>query len=76
MRPNDVDRDNEYEIFERVFTNQSTEVKKLSLEIDDKVRISKHKTVFSKGYTSNWSLEIFKVSGQVACEPNVYRICD
>jgi hypothetical protein len=76
MRPVDVDRDNENEIFERVFTNKSTEVKKFSLEIDDKVRISKHKTVFSKGYTPNWSEEIFKVSEQVAREPNVYKICD
>jgi len=76
MRPVDVDRDNENEIYERVFTNKSTEVKKFSLEIDDKVRISKHKTVFSKGYTPNRSEEIFKVSEQVAREPNVYRICD
>jgi len=40
------------------------------------VRISKHKTVFSKGYTPYLSEEIFKDSEQVAREPNVYRICD
>jgi len=75
-RPVDVERDHEHVIYERVFTNKSTEVKKFRLEIDDKVRISKHKTVFSKGYNPNWSEEIFKVSEQVAREPNVYRICD
>ena len=76
MRPIDVDSDQVQEIYERVFTNTSTIVKKFSLKIDDKVRISKYKTVFSKGYTPNWSEEIFKVSEQVAREPNVYKISD
>ena len=66
MRP--IDSDKEQEIYERIFTNTSPIVKKLSLKID-KVRISKYKkTVFSKGYTPNWSEEIFKVREQVAKE--------
>jgi hypothetical protein len=74
MKPVDVDSDNEQQIYERVFKNESTEVRKFNFKIDDKVRISKYKTVFSKGYTPNWSEEIFKVSEQIAREPNVYRI--
>ena len=28
-------------------------------EVKDEVRITKYKNIFSKGYTENWSIEIF-----------------
>ena len=31
--------------------------------VGDQVRISKYKNIFSKGYTSNWSEEVFVISG-------------
>ena len=33
----------------------------LKFKIDDRVRISKFKNIFAKGYTPNWSKEIFIV---------------
>ena len=27
--------------------------------VDDRVRVTKHKNIFSKGYTENWSSDIF-----------------
>ena len=39
-------------------------------KIGDRVRISKYKNIFSKGYTSNWSEEVFvikKVKNTVPC---------
>ena len=30
-------------------------------KIGDSVRVSKFKTVFDKGYTPNWSTEVFKI---------------
>ena len=32
-------------------------------KVGDQVRISKYKNIFSKGYTSNWSEEVFVISG-------------
>ena len=31
------------------------------LKVDDYVRISKFKNIFAKGYTSNWSAEVFVI---------------
>jgi len=30
-------------------------------KVDDSVRVSKYKTVFEKGYTPNWTIEVFKM---------------
>ncbi|KYN12364.1 hypothetical protein ALC57_15479, partial [Trachymyrmex cornetzi] len=30
-------------------------------KVGDSVRVSKYKTVFEKGYTSNWTTEVFKI---------------
>ena len=67
---------NEKEILERVFTDKNQFIKRFKFSLDDKVRISKYKTVFAKGYTPNWSEEIFIVSELVAREPNEYKIRD
>ena len=76
MRPVDVNKSNEEEIYERVFTSKGMRIKKFALKINDKVRISKYKSVFAKGYTANWSEEIFVVSEQIARDPRVYKIRD
>ncbi|XP_071581717.1 uncharacterized protein [Temnothorax nylanderi] len=34
-------------------------------KVGDQVRVSKHKTVFEKGYTPNWSTEVFKCNVKV-----------
>ena len=36
--------------------------KDLIFKIADNVRISKYKNIFAKGYTRNWSEEIFVIS--------------
>ena len=59
MKPSSVTKDKEQEIYDLVFTNTKTPAKKFKLQINDKVRISKYKTVFNKGYTPDWSEEIF-----------------
>ena len=43
--------------------NSSKEIndKNLKFKVGDNVRISKHKNVFAKGYTSNWSEEVFVI---------------
>ena len=43
---------------------------------DDRVRITKYKSIFSKGYTKNWSREIFIIDSVRKTNPWTYKIKD
>ena len=45
-------------------------------KVGDKVRISKYKSIFTKGYEANFTEEIFTVSKVIRGDPNVYVIKD
>lgn len=45
-------------------------------KINDKVRISKYKHIFSKGYTPNWTTEIFTISKIFQTNPVTYQLKD
>ena len=45
-------------------------------KVGDRVRISKFKNIFAKGYTSNWSREIFIVNKINDTVPYTYNIKD
>ena len=47
-----------------------------TFKIDDHVRISKYKNIFAKGYTQNWSKEIFTISKIKDTFPWTYVISD
>ena len=50
---------------------------KIKFQIGDKVRISKYKRpVFDKGYTPNWTEEIFVVNEVLNTKPITYKIVD
>ena len=42
--------------------NEDSNQNEPKFKADDQVRISKYKTVFAKGYTQNWSKEVFVVT--------------
>ena len=42
--------------------NEDSNKKGLKFNVGDHVRISKYKNIFAKGYTPNWSEELFVVS--------------
>ena len=42
----------------------------------DKVRISKYKDIFGKGYTPNWTKEVFTVRNVKGTMPRTYEIAD
>jgi len=46
------------------------------LKIGDKVRITKKKNIFEKGYTPRWTEEIFTVSELRYTDPPTYKITD
>ena len=55
MKPVDV-KDNTYIDFKKEVNNKDPKFK-----VGDRVRISKYKNTFPKGYTPNWSEEVFVV---------------
>jgi len=54
----------------------NSETYKPKFKINDKVRISKYKHIFSKGYTPNWTTEIFTVSKVLQTNPVTYQLKD
>ena len=55
MKPIDV-KDNTYINIDKEINNKDPKFK-----VGDRVRISKYKNIFAKGYTPNWSEEIFVI---------------
>ena len=41
--------------------NEYSNKKDPKFKVDDRVRISKYKNIFAKGYTQNWSEEVFVI---------------
>ena len=69
MKPIDV-RDNK-----RVYIDEHNE-KDSRFKVGDRVRISKFKNIFAKGYTPNWSKEIFIIDKINDTVPYTYNIKD
>ena len=68
MKPVDV-KDNTYIDFKK-------EVNDKDLKVGDYVRISKYKNIFAKGYTPNWSEEVFVIKTGRNTVPWTYIIND
>ena len=70
MKPIDV-KDND----KRVYINEHSQ-KRSRFKVGDRVRISKFKKIFAKGYTPNWSREIFIFNKINDTVPYTYNIKD
>ena len=70
MKPKDVKNDNK-----RVYIDGHNE-KDSRFKVGDRVRISKFKNIFAKGYTPNWIREIFIVNKINDTVPYTYNIKD
>ena len=70
MKPIDVTYDSYVEY------NEDSNVTKPKLKVGDHVRISKYKNIFLKGYTKNWSEEVFVVNKIKDTIPWTYLISD
>lgn len=77
-KPKDVSKSNEKKVLENIkkFQNKTTKAKKPKFNLGNYVRISKYKGCFEKGYTPNWSTEIFKVRKINKTNPVTYLIED
>ena len=70
MKPIDIKDNNK-----RVYVDEHNE-KDSRFKVDDRVRISKFKNIFAKGYTPNWSKEIFIVDKINDTVPYTYNLKD
>ena len=70
MKPIDV-KDNTY-----INTDKEVNDKDLKFKVGDHVRKSKYKNIFAKGYTPNWSEEIFVIKDIKNTVPLTYVIND
>ena len=70
MKPIDV-RNNTY-----IDSNKEVNDKDPKFKVGDHVRISKYKNIFAKGYTLNWSEEVFVIKKVKNTVPWIYLIND
>lgn len=80
MRPIDVNELNEAHLLRTAYKSNQTltaeNIYNKKFNVDDYVRISKYKSLFEKGYTPNWSTEIFQIIKVIPTEPITYHLAD
>ena len=77
MKPINVNSKNESIILKQSFTKLKTiDPRGLKFKSGDSVRISKFRDLFEKGYTPNWSNEIFKIKKVQMTNPTTYILED
>ena len=69
---------NTHQVFANLYSDEIyKQVKKPKFRIGDKVRISKYKRkLFGKGFTPNWTEEIFVINQILNTKPVTYRVVD
>ena len=75
MKPVDV-KDNTYIDSMELHSNKQVNEKDPKFKVGDDVRISKYKNIFAKGYTPNWSEEVFIIKKIKNTVPWTYVIND
>jgi Integrase core domain len=76
MKPSDVNKKCEKVLLETVYKIKSKHIKASKFKLNDRVRISKAKSEFGKGYTQNWSNELFKIIKVQKTNPVTYLLQD
>lgn len=76
MKPVEVNSDNVKLVLKRINKSKKNLFKRAKFKIGDKVRVSKLKKVFDKGYTPNWSTEVFTITRVSQTKPYTYHLKD
>ena len=74
MAPLQVNAKNQEKVWQRLYGHDGKGVPKL--HVSDRVRVSKYKRTFEKGYETNWSEEMFTIHEVHPSDPPVYRLRD
>ena len=75
-RPVDVTLKNEKDVWETLYGNIKPVPVDFKFEIGDKVRVTKYRNPFKKGYLPNYTEEIFTIEERIHRQPPVYKIKD
>ena len=76
MAPREVNYENQSIIFNKIFLYTEADTITFKFNVNDKVRISVNKGIFEKGYTNNYTEEIFIITECIPRSPPVYTIKD
>ena len=77
MKPVDATlNENITKVFNALYKDYKPIYPYYKFDVGDKVRIVKKKKTFEKGYTPNWSEEIFIITNQLNTSPITYTIKD
>ena len=79
VAPIEVNKKNEKKILARLRKAQKSSLpprRKIKFKVGQPVRISKYKHLFEKGYTPNWSTEVFIVDEVLKTRPTTYKLRD
>lgn len=76
MKPVDVKPKHESSLLDILNYRPNKPITKHKYEVGDKVRISKQKMIFSKGYTPSWTTEIFTIDAVLPTQPETYLLKD
>ena len=78
--PSKVNISNQENVWDVLYNNNnnnlSTRETQDNIEVGSRVRISKVKTLFEKGYLPNWTSELFTVSEVFQTRPLTYKLKD
>lgn len=78
MKPNNVTISNEKNLLDSIYNRKwvITPAVKPKFHVGDTVRLSKYKHIFEKGYTPNWTTEVFKIKKIQYTDPITYKLVD
>lgn len=76
MKPSVVSTKNEQDILNSVYSSIKIAPFKTKFKVNDYVRISKYRSAFDKGYTPNWTNEVFIVKAVQHTNPTTYLLQD
>lgn len=76
LAPSSVNEANEEEVLQRLMTKKLPPKKKPKFRVGEEVRISKFKHLFEKGYTPNWTTEVFVIADVNKTVPVTYKLKD
>lgn len=77
MAPRQVNASNVLQVWNNLYNRSNIlPIAKPKFVIGDSVRITREKMIFLKGYESNWSEELFRITKVIRRHPIVYTIAD
>ena len=74
MKPADVNQTNEHLVWITLYGHEAGELPLPKFRTGDTVRVSRYKSIFSKGYEANFTEEIFVITKVLRGDPNMFEI--